>query len=239
MVKFEGVPRADLFETETQLVSITDFIDHQEASVIWGILQEGFQELNQRSYDKQDMSFGEFTSDMESADVLKFLVRNREDERIEGCMAIHVGLERLTWVDTSRIQEEQDAVDPKAPPYYVTTLVVSKDLRGTETAKRLLQGAMLHFKRTNAQLGEESVCFFDCAEANYPWLGVFVDRSFHPDSSFNGVDVQVKELFTEHWVKKQSGEIIKSLVPANLEHGEEAVDNQHFYSVKIAESTAS
>ncbi|HTB48624.1 MAG TPA: hypothetical protein VK712_00925 [Verrucomicrobiae bacterium] len=213
-------------------VTVTKDVPIADREALWTMVQDGFQDLNRRSYEKQDMTFEEFSQDMDSPDVLKYIATNADQQPI-GCLLVHIGLEGIDWADGDQLLAAQSKVDPAAQPYYITTVVVPPDQRGSEAAASLLRGAFIHFNEVNTKTSQNSLCLFDCADANYPWLADFIAKSANtPVEGYAGVPVEIRELSTEYYVKEPEGEVVKAKdLPQSPSR--EVVDKQHFYSIEI------
>jgi len=238
-----GQDKIDLLDepSEKLRVTVAREVSEPDKEQLWGMIETGFAALNSRSHEKQSMAFEEFLEDMASPTVFKYIAYN-DEERPIGLMTVHTELDDITWSDREMLEKQQEAVDPTALSYYVGTLVVTPDMRGTETATRLLQSAIRHFRDVNNESGKNSLAFFDCASANHPWLYRYVEQQLHPSDTFEGVTVEITEIGTEYWAKgdllegeaANKGHIVRKL---NLTEEEAAqydiVDSQHFYAVKI------
>lgn len=224
----------ELIRTEGGMtVEVSKVISDSDRDSIWAMLQAGFVDLNRRTYEKQDMTLEEYQADLESNNVLKYVARSADDTP-SGYLSVHVGFDDITWTDTTRLSEEQNKLDPTADPYYIGTLVVLPDARRTETAPKLLQAALTHFKQVNTLTGRNSIVFFDCADANYPWLGNFVKNLALPSADFEGVNTTITELYEEFWVKDNvSGEvsIARELPDENAQCT--VLDTQHYYGLTL------
>ncbi|MDB5175466.1 MAG: hypothetical protein JWM81_324 [Candidatus Saccharibacteria bacterium] len=222
-----------IMELESGLsVTVNPEITPDERDVLWGIIEQGFFDLNRRSYEKQDMTREEFDADLDSAAVVKFISHDKEGKPL-GLLTVHKGLEDIVWTDTSAMAAEQAKVDPLASPYYIGTIVVALDAKGSEAASRMLQGAYLHFRNVNERYGRQSVAFFDCADANYPWLGEFAEKASHPTDGFEGVPLHVKEFQQESWVQTSDGEVAQVTVLPEDAQSYSVLDKQHYYVVTL------
>lgn len=226
------IPTQELFTTPEGLnITVTKDIDPAEFDVLWGIVEDGFQELNRKSYEKQDMTREELEADLKSPRVLKYVARDA-DKGLVGLLTVHIGLEDISWSDVSDLEKAQDKTDPAAKPYYVGTIVVPPSERGTNAASSLIRGALLHFGQVNDAKGYESLVFFDCAEANYPWLGQFIQEVGSPSEQFPDLKTQVTELYADSWVDN-GDEIIKTRRSINEPVPDTMVDQQHYYAISI------
>jgi hypothetical protein len=233
------LPR-ELYQTDTGVtVAVHNNIPTDELPQLWDMVHEGFADLNQHAYEQQDMTFEEFLADAESTDVLKYIARSPEGKPI-GYLTVHVGLANVGWADTERLQGIQTEVDPIATPYYINTFVVPTDLRGTETARAILHGCMLHFQDVNQATGQNSLCMFDCCNSNYPWLGEFIQKTAAAEGNFPGVAAQVNELYQEYTVKAgpEGTEVAKlQELPKGLP-ADSILETQHFYALQLQASKA-
>jgi hypothetical protein len=234
----------ELLRTPTQdgelSVVVSRELPEEDMQPLWEMIESGFAALNSRSYDKQSMAFDEFLHDVESPDVLKYVAYNQEKVPV-GFLTVHAGLEGVDWVDKEMVMNEQAEVDPTAASYYIGTLVVTPDVRGTETAPSLVRAALRHFRDTNEETGQDSLCFFDCAKANHPWLARFVRGMARPTADFEGIPIKIKEIGTEYWAEDltdedlaNTGHVIKKVrtLPDDSAHYN-VVDEQHFYSIQV------
>jgi hypothetical protein len=201
----------------------------EDREALWSIVQAGFIDLNRKSYEKQDMTREEFEADMDSPDVLKYVAYDSDHNPL-GCLTAHMGLDTVTWADKPLLEKAQQETDKPAPPYYVGTVVVPPDQRGTGVAKHILQGALNHFKTELP----DALCFFDCADANYPWLAQFIAKCGEPSEAdgFDGIDMKVTEIGKKYWVKGgDDGEAVsvEALPPGTPES--DVLDVQHYYSI--------
>jgi hypothetical protein len=209
-------------------------VSEEEKELLWDMVQTGFSDLNAHSYDRQSMTREEFIEDTDSPYVLKYVARNKESRPI-GYLSVHIGLEDINWTDTTQIAEVQEDIGPGAVPYYIGTLVIPLDERGTSTATLLLQGAARHFREANQKTGHDSLCFFDCAHQNYPWLAQFIEKAAsEPAGEFEGVPIKITELFKEQIKKDPSGAALPLRVRvAPGAPDENILDAQHYYSIKM------
>ncbi len=230
---FADLPRELLHSPDGVSVVVGREVTQSDKDILWPTIQAGFIDLNRKSYEKQDMTLEEFEADMESPHVLKYIARDEADAPI-GILTVHVGLEDISWTNTAPLQEVQDQVDPTATPYYIGTVVVPPDLRGTSTATRLLQGAYLHFQSVNEAQDKHSLAFFDCAEANYPWLGQFAEAVAHKNDEFAGVPATVNELYVDAWV--QGADSAVKVRESQETASDTILDRQHYYAVAIDKS---
>ncbi len=230
---------ADAYEWRTQevlrtaeglSVTVGTSVPEEEYDSLWHMVETGFQDLNQRSYEKQDMTRDELEADLRSEHVLKYVARDADANPL-GLLTVHVGLDYITWTDTSRIEAKQSEVDPLAVPYYVGTVVVPVDERGTGTAASLLRGAFAHFRQANTERGQDSLVFFDCAHANYPWLGEFIQEMGMPTDEHPDLSSEVEELYTSAWLK--DGDTIRKVYGPSEDAAGEVLDTQHYYAVSI------
>jgi hypothetical protein len=221
-------------------VSLQQAPTPEDCAALWSIIQNGFVDLNRKSYEKQDMTEEEFNADMQSSDVLKYVAYDADQNPI-GCLTAHIGLEDITWMDKAFLAAEQERVDPTATPYYVGTLVVPQDVRGTGVSRNILQAAYLDFTRRNAETGQSSVCFFDCADANYPWLAQFVEKSAEPSEvdGFAGVTIDMREIGQEYWIRPTASPEANPVKVRSLPENSTDVsilDKQHIYAYNLVSS---
>ncbi len=219
-----------LLEDGGMTVAVSDYISTEEHDTLWNMVETGFADLNRRSYEKQDMTKDELVSDLESDKVLKYVARDASSNPI-GLLTVHRGLDAVTWTDTDELRKQQMGVDPDALPYYVGTIVVPVSERGTATAENLIRGALLHFRQTNNQRQENALVFFDCAEANYPWLPQFIQAVGSPSEQFPNLKTQVKELYVDAWVRGDGG--VQKVHKASERFEDLVLDKQHHYSISI------
>ncbi len=216
-------------------VSVITTVEKADQAKLWDIIQPGFEDLNRRSFEKQDMTFEEFQHDMESSGVLKYIAKDGNNELV-GCLTVHLGLEDINWLDTKLLENSQHQLDPTATPYYIGTIVVPIKLRGSRIAAHLIQGSFLHFESESQRTSKNSLCFFDCAEANYPNLANFIQRCGQPTSEFKGVPIKVSEIDTNYWInngenanpeKYKSDELPQDPTSYSI------IDAQHLYSIEL------
>lgn len=232
----EITPKELMSNSEGTVISVTTEVSDADKEKLWKIVQDGFLDLNKRSYDRQDMTYEEFMADMDSPSVLKYIATDENQNPI-GYLAARIGLDGIDWADTDTLRAEQSKLDPAAQSYYITTVVVSPDHRGSQTATSLLQGALVHFKKLNTEMSQDSLCFFDCANANHPWLAEFISKvAAAPAKNYAGIPVEVKELFEQQYVKpSQGGDVFKTEGISGENSDYTIVDKQHFYSMRIAD----
>ena len=205
---------------------------------IWSMIGDGFTDLNNRSYQRQSMNKDEFEIDMNSPNVLKYIAYNLDKEPV-GFMTIHTGLDDITWINHEELIRRQDEIDPNAESYYIGTLVVPVDLRSKEIAPTLLRAGILHWQKVNIESNRRSLCYFDCAEANYPGLPGFVERIARPSRDFEGVKFEIQEIVRDYWIKNLSTgntehySYVMSDSPNLPEDSSEfkIIDKQHFFTL--------
>jgi hypothetical protein len=170
---------------------------------------------------------------MDSPHVLKYTARAR-DARLIGLLTVHIGLEDIVWTDTAPLQAIQNETDPTARPYYVGTLVVPPDMRGTDASSAIIQGAFRHFKEANTLGEQQSLLFFDCADANHPWLAQYIQRVGGDPKVNPDVSPTITEQYCYSWVRDGAGVALRetSQLPANAD----VLDKQHYYSISIEET---
>lgn len=234
--EYENDPRnqmpTELLRTDEGVtVSVDTGVPETEQEALWSMVQAGFIDLNRKSFEKQDMTHEELLEDFSSPNVYKYVARDDQSAPI-GLLTIHVGFDDIVWTDTQKMREVQDAADPAAVPYYVGTLVVPPDLRGTETATTLLKGAFLHFQQVNQANNMHSLVFFDCADANDPWLAEYVEKTGNEALATLGTHAKVTELDTDAWQQTQDG-VVKVPYKEQLDPAT-VLDKQHYYSIDIA-----
>lgn len=223
-------PQEILHTQEGITVSVSTQVEQTDRAALWNMVETGFMDLNRRSYERQDMTHEEFEADLDSQHVLKYVARDKEQNPI-GVLTVHVGLDDITWTNTSRLAEAQRQVDERAVPYYVGTLVVPPDMRGTDTASYLVKASFVHFKQVNQATNQNSLVFFDCAHGNYPWLGEFVQKVGSPDDEYPDIKTTVSELYEEYWLASGDGSpAVKAMQP---QPGQEVLDSQHHYAISI------
>lgn len=201
----------------------------KDSEALWEIVQKGFIDLNRKAYEKQDMTREEFDADMTNPDVLKYVAYDADHNPI-GCLTVHQGLEEVTWADKGTLEEVQTKYNKPNPPYYVGTIVVPPDQQGSGVAKHLLQAALTHF---NNDL-PDALCFFDCADANYPWLAEFVENSAQPSEAdnFKGIKLAVSEIYKKYWIRSEAtGEITETYDLPSETSQTKVLDTQHYYSI--------
>jgi hypothetical protein len=203
------------------------------AESVWSMVQHGFVDLNAKSYEKQDMTHEEFMADALSTGVFKYVATDKDGTAI-GYLTVHRGLKNISWIDKDLVLKAQSEVDKEANPFYIGTLVVQPNLRGGTAAKNLLQGALLHFQRENEASGHQALCFFDCADANYPKLGHFIQSVAKPSTGYDGVPISVKQLYEEYWVKDLATGKVEKLghKPDPIEEAL-IIDTEHVYAVQL------
>lgn len=226
----DTLPLELIRKNDGSTVTVTKDIPAEEYDTLWNMVETGFRELNQKSYEKQDMTRDEFEADINSQHVLKYVARDSSGDLL-GLLTVHVGLEDVTWTNTDRLNDVQKGVDSDATSYYIGTLVVPKGLRGTSIARSMLNGALIHFQDVNNATSQNSLLFFDCAEANYPWLGKFVERLGRPSEDHPGLRAQVQELYTDSWI--DNGSAIEYIHNTTGDMNASVVDRQHFYAVSV------
>lgn len=224
----------ELLHINDMIVEVSDYIPEIEHDGLWGIVEMGFHDLNSRSYEKQDMTKQELVSDLQSASVLKYVARDTDLAPI-GLMTVHKGLDTITWANTNVLSCIQKEIDPSALPYYVGTLVVPLSERGTNAARNLLYGALLHFSQTNKRKQEDALVFFDCADANYPWLAQFIQAAGKSSGSYPSVITEIKELYMDAWVEG-NGEAEK-LHDISHDIDGAVMDRQHYYVMRLMSSS--
>jgi|GEM_PF-7115433 len=210
-------------------VTVTLETSPLDQAKLWPIVQVGFVDLNRKSFEKQDMTHEEFVADMESPDVYKYLAYDSEGEPV-GYLTVHNGLEHISWVDTEMIRAEQAKVDADATSYYVGTLVVTPEKRGTGAAELLLRGAIRHFSQANATTGHDAEVFFDCAGANHPWLAQFIQSVGNQNESTDGVRISVTNFAESYWAKEGDETHFRTGVPPE---GTAVLDTEHFYAIQL------
>lgn len=202
-----------------------------DKEALWAVVQAGFIDLNRKSYEKQDMTREEFDADMSAPNVLKYIAYDADNTPI-GCLMAHVGLDDVTWVNRDMIEGVQRNEDMPARPYYVSTVVVPPDLQGAGVATHILQATLIHVRNDLPN----ALCFFDCADANHPWLADFIRKSGEPseEDGFPGMDMDVKEIGVEYWVKNDNDASVTKMhdLPEEAE-GLHVLDKQHYYAVRF------
>jgi hypothetical protein len=205
-----------------------------QSDQVWSLLHEGFVDLNSHSREKQDMERDEFDADVQSSNVLKFVAYDMNENPV-GALFVHEGLDSVPWIDKNSIQDEQDKVDPEGTPYYVSTIVVGLEHRGTAAAATIIQSAFLYFQKINQESGHNNVCYFDCADANYPWLAEFIGESANRQTEdYPGVPTAVRELFTEYFTQLADQDTLNKVKSEpDQSSGMAVVDKQHFYALQL------
>jgi hypothetical protein len=219
----------NLLEADTA-VSVSIDVLPADQEVLWPMVQQGFIDLNRKSYEKQDMTYEEFQADMTSPAVLKYVARDSEGKPV-GYLTVHSTLASVPWVDDERIRKEQAVVDPAGNPFFVGTLVVPQELRGMGVANDLIRGALRHFKQFNDQSDTDSLVFFDCARANHPWLAEFIEQVANSNQGADGFTAKATEFATEYLTKDVTGAVVKAEeAPADPE---DVLDSEHYYALRI------
>lgn len=221
-------------------VVVSEEVSRNDRDQIWEMVRDGFVTLNSRSAEHQDPTRAELEADMESKDVLKYVAYDQNDKPV-GFMTAHVGLEGITWVDESikaKMAEQQAKTDPKGRPAYVGTLVVPEDLRATEVTPALVRSALLHWHNQINDSNEHFLCFFDCAQANYPGLPLLIKRLARPTQDYAGVPIDIEEIGQVSVTipsDRQFGENDMAHVDPSSSGLEEQkiTDTQHFFSISI------
>lgn len=238
----------ELLHTQTDdgeiSVAVTrDIADEEDRMALWGMIETGFAALNSRSFELQSMAFDEFIEDVSRADVLKYVARDESGIPI-GYMTAHIDMDNISWVNRDLLQAQQDGVDRGADSFFIGTLVVSPERRGSEAIPTLIHAALQHFRDMNAASGRNALCFFDCAQANYPWLAEYVKSLSEPSGDFPGVPVEIRGIGTEYWAEdltaeslSASGHVVRKL--AYLSQAEEGMykilDAQYIYAMQLVD----
>lgn len=220
----------EILNTKGMSVAVMSEVPDDAYDDLWEMIQTGFQDLNRKSYEKQDMTQSELFEDLRSNQVLKYIARDQK-QRPVGLLTVHAGLDDVTWTDTTKLMQKQNEVDPDATPYYVGTIVVPVNERGSEAATNLIRAALLHFKQTNNKRQEDSIVFFDCAEANYPWLAQFIQSTGLPSEGYPNLQTRVDELYTDTWVRTANGDM--KIHDVRDQTGSKVLDRQHYYAITV------
>ena len=172
------------------------------------IIEKGFFDVNSRTDERQHMTLEEFEGDVNSPTVLKFIAR--DEDKIRAIMTVHLGLDRVTWINTDFVQEIQQKVDPTSPELYIGTIVVDPaypniDKIGTKIMRHAFSEYFKHFKTQDYT----PVIFFDCAWVNVPLIPSLVLSSLnHAEDNKNTMSV------FEWRIKEDGGLKIISFNPA-------------------------
>jgi GNAT superfamily N-acetyltransferase len=238
----QGVPRREILKRQDEGLTIVASreVSEVDRESLWGVIETGFAALNRRSYENQSMALDEFIADMDSPNVVKYIAY--DDDNIPlGLIVAHDNVEDATWANQELLGKAQAEADPEARSYYVGTLVVSPDKRGTTIATRLVQAAISNFRETNERDQKNSLGFFDCAAANHPWLSEYVGQIMQPSDDFEGVPIGVRELGVEYWTEDvtdggsttQAHAIKKMNLSPEEASNRHVLDAQHFYAIEI------
>jgi hypothetical protein len=224
-----------LIEGSGTSIEVMTAVDTEIQEKLWEIVNQGFVELNSKSYEQQDMTREEFDHDMSSDRVLKYLAFH-DDEPV-GFLTVHEGLEDIVWADQDKLRQEEHDLEADGTSFYIGTLVVPASLRAGRIASSLLRGSFQHFHTYNGQVGKKSLIFFDCAEANYPGIPDFAMRATQPSGSFRGVNMEMREFQTLVWVRSREDPDRVEQVESSLVNPEvhEELDRQHFFVMQETE----
>ena len=144
-------------------------VSSEQKNMIWGMIQNGFKAINSRSSHRQDMEEQEFSADIINDNVLKYVAYDNNGS-ITGFLSVHVGLDSVTWAPGNILKIKQDEIDKQAESYYISTFVVDPSVSGMSIGSSLLKAALTEMAVVNIKTGKNGVAFFDCAEANHPYI---------------------------------------------------------------------
>lgn len=233
--QFGTLPAEIINEHDRFTVTVSKDVLPEEKTLFWNMVRDGFTELNRKSYEKQDMTQEELYADLDAEDVLKYIARDANNQPI-GLLTVHVGFEGINWTNTTRLEEAQAEKDSDAVPYYVGTLVVPPDMRGSQTAGKLIKGALLHFSDTNLVNDRQSLVFFDCADANYPGLGHFIQKVGSPSKDYPLLNTTVEKLYSDAWVLDH--DVVSKIRETEVPLTSVVLDIQHYYSITLDPSNS-
>lgn len=211
-------------------VVASNTLAERDREAVWEIIEQGFQDLNSRAGSKQDMTRLEFEEDVNSPEVYHYVAYGENNEPL-GFLNMHWGLDSVQWAPDAmkdRMTELQRSVNPNASPLYVGTLVVPENLRAREVTPALIRASYSHWEQLNRTHGN-LLCFFDCAQANYPKLPHLLQFLARPSTrdDFRGVPLQVSEIGK---VQDGTEDILESDTSGKFTN-----NVQHYFSLTIAE----
>lgn len=182
ITQLESIAKNDdrrIFEDEALYIERKTALSSEDTAGLWEVINQGFAAINSRSGQLQSMEYNEFLEDIDSEKVLKFIARDNSDQRIIGYLSVHVGLDAVSWVDTTVMpvmRDIQEQVDASAESYYISTFVVPPSMQGLQLGGHLLNAALTDMYVTVQESGAKTVAFFDCAEENYPGIPQYAER---------------------------------------------------------------
>jgi hypothetical protein len=202
-------------------------LSSEETENVWRIIETGFAAVNSRSAEPQSMTREEFETDASSSDVIKYIATT--DKGIVGYLALHTGLETVSWVETEKLREAQETVDPKGWAFYISTIVVPPDIRGTRTVFTLLHGAYSHLRRLDEATGHRSVAFFDCADVNFPGIPHLAERAAQPAPGFEGIPLAIQPIKTEALIRGADGQSILKIDATEVDPAQQVLDRTYYF----------
>jgi hypothetical protein len=184
-------------------IKTTGRLDEPQIEYLYGMLSSGFEELNEGSLQKQDMTFEEFRHDALNPDVVKFITGSNDsgDQLIATGMG-HIGLDDIVWVNQAFLRDYRDRLiehpDEKGT-YYIGTIVVDTDQRGLRAGLLTIEAFARYFYTELSIRDNNAIAFFDHAGQNDFLPGVIQSVFDNLRTGDGFPEVEVLQIGQHNW----------------------------------------
>lgn len=159
------------------------------------VIEKGFLDVNASTGEHQHMTLEEFEDDVVSRNVVKFFAHFQD--KVIAVMTVHIGLERVVWVDSSSVNKIQRSVDENAPALYIGTVVIDPLYRGVDRiGTEMMRQAFKEFLSNIYTDKYKPLIFFDCVWKNIPFVPSFVQNALN-DVGGKSAELEVFEYLVD------------------------------------------
>jgi hypothetical protein len=140
------------------------------------VIEKGFMDVNASTGEYQHMTLEEFEEDVSSSSVIKFFASHKD--RVVAVMTVHIGLNRIVWVDKVNTLGIQQEYDSNAPALYIGTVVIDPMYKGVDRiGTEMMHQAFKEYLASIYKEGFKPLIFFDCVWKNIPFVPSFVQSA--------------------------------------------------------------
>jgi len=124
-------------------IVLTERLQDDIIEPLYEVLSGGFEELNEVSIGKQDMTFDEFKEDALDPSVLKFVAYDTKGEAREaiGCLFVHTDPKKVSWIPQTYYKQQHPELFNGEKLLYTSTLVIGKNSRDLSAGRILIKTA--------------------------------------------------------------------------------------------------
>ncbi len=159
------------------------------------VIEKGFMDVNASTGEHQHMTLEEFEDDVASLNVVKFFAHLQD--KVIAVMTVHIGLERVVWVDISSVNKIQRSIDENAPALYIGTVVIDPMYRGVDRiGTEMMRQAFKEYLSNIYTEKYKPLIFFDCVWKNIPFVPGFVQNALS-DAGGKSAELEVFEYFVD------------------------------------------